>query len=193
MNALKLGFCVSLLALLTVSSFAQTPASTPTPDWKAVVQSHLPLYGHRNWIVVADSAFPAYANPGIETIVANDDLPSVLRYVTGAIASSRHVRASVFVDQELYFVDERDYPDLSELKKQMTELFAKNQVSTAPHAEMIAKIDEAGKTFQILFIKTTETIPYTTVFMRLDCGYLSDEGERKIRTAMSAAGKPQAK
>ena len=52
---------------------------------------------------------------------------------------------------------------------------------------MITKIDEAGKTFQVLFIKTTETIPYTTVFMRLDCGYLSDDVERKIRTAMAAA------
>ncbi|MGO9085740.1 MAG: RbsD/FucU domain-containing protein [Candidatus Sulfotelmatobacter sp.] len=193
MNPFKLRLCVFILTLLAGLSFAQTPASPPTPDWKAVVQSRLALYGHRNWIVVADSAFPAYANPGIETIVVNEDMSSVLRYVTGAIASSRHVRASVFLDQELYFVDARDYPGLSELRKQMTELFAKNPTFTAPHAEMITKIDEAGKTFQVLFIKTTETIPYTTVFMRLDCGYLSDEGEQKIRTAMSAAIKPQAK
>jgi hypothetical protein len=66
-----------VLSLLVSLSLAQTPDSVPSSDWKAVVQNRLPLYGHRNSIVVADSAFPVYANSGIETIVVNDDLPSV--------------------------------------------------------------------------------------------------------------------
>jgi hypothetical protein len=52
----------------------------------------------------------------------------------------------------------------------------------------MTRIEEAGKTYRILFIKSSATIPYTSVFMRLDCGYLSDEVERKIRAAMAAAG-----
>jgi len=151
------------------------------------------LYGHRNWIVVADSAFPVYAAPGIETIVVKDDLPSVLKYVAGAISSSGHVRATVFLDKELQFIDERDYPGVSELKKQITGTFAKEQVFSIPHSEVMDKIDEAGKTFRILFIKTTGRIPYTSVYMRLDCGYMSEEVERKIRTAMDEAGNQQAK
>ena len=55
------------------------------------------------------------------------------------------------------------------------------------------RIDEAGKTFRILFIKTTVKIPYTSVYMRLDCGYMSDEVERKIRTAMAATDNRQSK
>lgn len=176
----------SVLVLLVGSSLAQTLASVTSSDWRSVVQSRLPLYGHRNWIVVADSAFPVYAEPGIETIVVHDDLPLVLKYVASAISSSRHVRATVFLDQELQFVDERDYPGVTELRKQITAPFAKEQVSSIPHAEVMSRIDEAGKTFRILFIKTTATIPYTSVYMRLDCGYMSDEVERKIRTAMSA-------
>ena len=156
-----------------------------------MVQSRLPLYGHRNWIVVADSAFPVYAAPGIETIVVNEDLPSVLKYVASSISSSRHVRATVFLDKELQFIDERDYPGVSELRKQITAAFAKDQVSSIPHTEVMTKIDEAGKTFRILFIKTTAAIPYTSVYMRLDCGYMSDEVERKIRTAMAAASNRQ--
>ena len=58
---------------------------------------------------------------------------------------------------------------------------------------MMSKIDKAGKTFRILFIKTSETIPYTRVYMRLDCGYMSDEVERKIRTAMASASNQQPK
>jgi D-ribose pyranose/furanose isomerase RbsD len=182
----KLGVILCVWACLASSSLAQSPTAASSGDWKATVQNRLALYGHRNWIVVADSAFPAYASPGIETIVVQQDLPSVLKYVAGAISSSRHVRATVFLDQELQFVDEKDYPGISELRSQITGSFSKGQVSTLPHSELIGKLDEAGKTFRILFIKTNTTIPYTSVFMRLDCGYLSDEVERKIRSAMAA-------
>ncbi len=189
----RLRTIVCVLALLVSSSFSQNQASGSSSDWKAIVQNRLPLYGHRNWIVVADSAFPVYATPGIETIVVSDDLPSVLKYVAAAISSSRHVRATVFLDQELQFIDERDYPGVSELREQITAPFSKDQVSSISHTEVMSKIDEAGKTFRILFIKTTATIPYTSVYMRLDCGYMSEEVERKIRTAMAAGDVPQPK
>jgi phage anti-repressor protein len=182
---------VCVLGLLAGSLFAQNLPPESSSDWKAVLQSRLPLYGHRNWIVVADSAFPVYAEPGIETIVANDDLPSVLRYVTSAISSSRHLRATVFLDKELQFIDEHDYPGVSELRRQVTAAIAKDQVSSIPHTEVLSRIDEAGKTFRILFIKTTATIPYTSVYMRLDCGYMNDAVDRKIRTAIASAGTGQ--
>jgi D-ribose pyranose/furanose isomerase RbsD len=189
----RLRTIVWVLALLVSSSFSQSQASGSSSDWKAIVQNRLPLYGHRNWIVVADSAFPVYATQGIETIVINEDLPSVLKYVATAISSSGHVRATVFLDQELQFIDERDYPGVSELRRQITAPFSKDQVSSIPHTEVMTNIDEAGKTFRILFIKTTAMIPYTSVYMRLDCGYMSDEVERKIRTAMAAASNRQPK
>lgn len=179
---------VWILALLVSSSFSPGQTSGPSSDWQAIVQNRLPLYGHRNWIVVTDSAFPVYAAPGIETIVVNEDLPSVVIYVAKAISSTRHVRASVFLDQELQFIDEHDYPGVSEVRRQIVTLFPKDQVSSIPHADAMSRIEEAGKTFRILFIKSSATIPYTSVFMRLDCGYLSDEVERKIRAAMAAAG-----
>ena len=189
----RLRAVVCVLMLLVSSSFSQSQAGGPSSDWKAIVQSRLPLYGHRNWVVVADAAFPVYATPGIETIVVNEDVPSVLRYVASTISSSRDVRATVFLDQELQFIDEHDYPGVTELRKQITASFAKDQVSSIPHTEVMTRIDEAGKTFRILFIKTTATIPYTSVYIRLDCGYMSDDVERKIRTAMAAAGSREPK
>jgi len=184
---------VWVLALLISSSFSPGQAGGYSSDWKGIVQNRLPLYGHRNWIVVTDSAFPVYAAAGIETIVVDEDLPSVVKYVAKAISSTRHVRATVFLDQELQFIDESDYPGVSELRRQVGALFPKEQVSSIPHADVMTRIEEAGKTFRILFLKTSATIPYTSVFMRLDCGYLSDEVERKIRAAMAATGNRQPK
>ena len=63
------------------------------------------------------------------------------------------MRATVFLDQELQFIDERDYPGVSELRRQITALFSKDQVFSTPHTEVMSKIEEAGKTFRILFIR----------------------------------------
>ena len=112
----------------TISPARRTALGGTSSDWKTVVQNRLPLYGHRNWIVVADSAFPVYAKPGIETIVANEDLPTVLNYVANAISSSRHVRATVFLDKELQFIDEHDYPGVSELRREIAATFMKDQI-----------------------------------------------------------------
>ena len=48
-------------------------------------------------------------------------------------------------------------------------------------------VDEAGKLFHILVLKTNMTIPYTSVFIRLDCKYLSADAEKRLRAKMAAA------
>lgn len=156
-------------------------------DWKTAFLNTLPIYGHRNWIVVADSAFPAFTEPGIETVVVDDSLPSVLEHVAGAITSSGHVRATAFQDQELQFIDESDYSGVSDLRRQIAETFPEGHVSSIPHAELMTRIREDGKTYRVLFIKTKERIPYSSIYIRLDCGYMSEEVERRIGAAAAAA------
>ena len=48
-------------------------ATDAPPEWERQFRTLLPLYGHRNWIVVADSAYPAQSKPGIATVVADDE------------------------------------------------------------------------------------------------------------------------
>jgi len=187
-NLLQL--CVVLALVFIAGTMLRSAESHPsTANWQTTLQQRLPLYGHRNWIVVSDAAFPAYSQSGIETIAVNHDLPSVLNYVVKAISSSKHVRAAAFVDQELKFVPEEDYPGITHLREEINRAFGKSSPSSIPHAEALSNIDDAGKTFRVLFIKTNTTIPYTSVFMRLDCGYMTDEIENKIRTAIAATNK----
>lgn len=190
MKTSKLLLLCTILVLLFIAGTLPGPAA-PSPaaaDWQTIVQ-RLPLYGHRNWIVVSDAAFPAYTQAGIETIFVNQDLPTVLSDVAKSIASSKHVRATAFVDKELPFVEEKDYPGVTQLRQEVHRTLEKNSTSSIPHAEAISKIDEAGKTFRVLIIKTNTTIPYTTVFLRLDCGYLTDEVDARIKNAMASASK----
>lgn len=176
LHLLYTSFAIVLVFGTLLGPAAPKPATT---DWQTTFHQRLSLYGHRNWIIVSDSAFPAYSESGIETIAANEDLPSVLKYVAQVISSSKHVRATPFLDQELQFVQEKDYPGVTNLRQEITTTFGKNKLTSIPHSEVLSRIDEAGKTFRILFIKTNTTIPYTSVFLRLDCGYMTDEIEKK--------------
>ncbi|HMD38605.1 MAG TPA: RbsD/FucU domain-containing protein [Candidatus Acidoferrum sp.] len=188
-SKLQLFCATAALVLLAAALLRPASPSAPIADWQTTLHQRLLVYGHRNWIIVSDAAFPAYSQSSIETIAVNEDLPSVLRYVAKAISSSKHVQATPFVDQELQFVPEDVYPGVVELRQDIANTFGNNSSSSIPHAELISKIDEAAKTFRVLLIKTNTTIPYTSVFLRLDCGYLSDEVERKIRNSMPATTK----
>src|ERR1017187_10611416 len=84
-----------MLVLLSASSASQAQAG-----WQQKVKGELPLLGHRNWIVIVDSAYPLQVSPGIETIETDADQLAVLDFVLGAIKDSRHVRPLVHTDKE---------------------------------------------------------------------------------------------
>lgn len=157
--------------------------------WVQVLKERLPLYGHRNWIVIADSAFPDQSRDGIETVVAHENQLAVLRTVLNVLSGSRHVRPIVYTDQELPLVDEADAPGVSDYRDQLAGILNGQAPSVLPHEQIIAKLDEVSKTFRVLIIKTTLTIPYTSVFLQLDCAYWGADAESRLRAKMAAQGK----
>jgi hypothetical protein len=163
------------------------PAQGPAPsDWKAKVAAAMPLMGHRNWILVVDSAYPLQASPGIETVETNASQLDVVQYVLGEIKRSIHVRPVLSMDAELAFVPDEDAPGASSYRAQIGKLLHDYPIETLPHEQVIANIDEAGKTFHILVLKTNMAIPYTSVFIRLDCKYWSADAEKRLRAKMAA-------
>lgn len=158
-------------------------------NWKEILNARLSLYGHRNWIVVADSAYPEQSNPGIETLVSGAGQVEVLIEVFQSLAASKHVKPNVYIDQELQFLSDAGAPGVSAYRCQLRELLQGQQASTLPHEEIIQKLDQAGHTFKVLIIKTNMTIPYTSVFLQLGCAYWDAESERQLREAMKAQPK----
>jgi D-ribose pyranose/furanose isomerase RbsD len=157
------------------------------PDWHAKLQQALHLLGHRNWILVVDSAYPLQSSPGVETIDTGADHLAVVKEVLAAVDHSIQVRPIVYMDAELPFVPESDAPGVTEFRRQMTALVGDRAVTSLPHEQLIHDVDDAGKTFNVLILKTRLTIPYTSVFLRLDCKYWSADAEVRLRAAMQAA------
>jgi len=183
---LKTLFAVILLAAL---SPAQTASRSTPPAWRTKLAEAMPLLGHRNWILVVDSAYPLLVSPGVETIDTNASQIEVVRAVLGAIDRSIQVRPVVFVDAELPFVTDEDAPGVTTYRTEVMPLLEDYPVEQKPHEKIIADIDEAGKTFQVLVLKTNMTIPYTSVFIRLDCKYWTADQEKSLRSKMAASNK----
>lgn len=180
---------VSLLASLVMMTNLSAGAQQPTAEWQTRLGQVLPLLGHRNWIMIVDSAYPLQSSAGVETIETNTDQMEVVRTVLDAIDKSIQVRPIVYMDAELPFVTEKDAPGVTEYREQIKTTLKGRSITSLPHEQIIAKVDEVGKTFHVLVLKTTMTVPYTSVFLQLNCKYWSDAAEAQMRKAMSASAK----
>jgi hypothetical protein len=161
--------------------------SSPRPAWRATLDERLPLLGHRNWIVVADSAYPWQSSPGIETVDSGAGHVEVVRGVLEAVAGSRHVRPVVHLDAELPLVAEAHAPGITACREELAVALGGLAAVSLPHEEIIAKLDAAGRAFRVLLLKTTLALPYTSVFIELDCAYWSAEAEAALRGAVAAS------
>lgn len=155
-------------------------------NWKETLKNSLPLLGHRNWIVVADSAYPWQVSPGVQTVETNATQEEVTQVVLEALSKTKHVKPTVYLDRELEFVSDTDAPGISAYRKNLNTIFSGTGVTRLPHEQIIAKLDEAGKTFHVLLLKTNMTLPYTSVFFQLECGYWNAGAEKRLRQAISA-------
>ncbi|MBV8631439.1 MAG: hypothetical protein JOZ83_10975 [Silvibacterium sp.] len=166
------------------------PGTSSGQDWKTKLSEDMTRFGHRNWIVVADSAYPLQTSPGIETMVVDADQLAVVGQVLDDLRKAKHVRAIVYTDSELSFVPEQDAKGVGAYREALAKLLSsQGDRKTLPHEQILQKLDEAGKSFKVLIIKTPLTIPYTSVFFQLDCGYWSSEAEERLRAAMGTSAR----
>jgi hypothetical protein len=166
-----------------------TNAFLATESWQQAVAHTLPVFGHRNWIVVADSAYPLQARPGIRTIVADTDQVHAVQTILTGIEESWHVRPTVHLDMELSFLDEADAPGISNYRNWLAERLKEHSVSVQPHEEIIAQLDKAAALFDVLVVKSHMALPYTSVFFELDCGYWNAEAEARLRAKIANSSK----
>ena len=183
-NAIKWLAVITTLMITSAAAVAQQS----TTDWQARLDQVLPLLGHRNWIMIVDSAYPLQSSAGVETIETNADQMEVIRSVLKSVDRSIHVRPIVYMDAELPFVPEKDAPGVTAYRRSIKALFKDTAVTSLPHEQIIGKVDEVGKTFHIVVLKTTMTVPYTSVFLQLNCKYWSDDAETQLRKSMAGAG-----
>jgi D-ribose pyranose/furanose isomerase RbsD len=167
-NAIKIS--LFLLVILTVTS-CNSSCKKQKNSWKADFEQQLPLLGHRNWVLVVDKAFPLQSAAGMTVINTGEQLPIVLQEVMSNISKSTHVKPIVYTDLELKYITEDLSKGVGSLKATVFGTLKGFEVKTILHNEVFAQLDTASKLFQVVVLKTETVIPYSSVFIQLDCAY----------------------
>ncbi len=164
------------------NSQASTEVST-SKSWQDQLTEMMPYLGHRNWIVIADMAYPLQSGSGITTLYADEPYLDVLEKVKGMIDKAPHVFAHIYRDKELSFISEKDMPGVDSLRAGMDRICG-NEASSVVHEDLIARLDAAGRLYSVVIIKTPLTMAYTTTFFELDCAYWNGDQQKKLDEAM---------
>jgi hypothetical protein len=181
MSQSKVLFLSFLSLVIVIPLFAQDSSE----DWKEELTSQVLLFGHRNWIMIVDAAYPSQSKPAIRTILTGESQLDVVQAALEAVDQASHIRPVVFLDSEIDFITEKDARGIDTYRTQLMKLLEGQPVTKMLHEDLIAIIDDAANTFSILVLKTNMTIPYTSVFIRLDCGYWDAEQESMLRERMN--------
>ena len=152
-------------------------------DWRAELRRQLPLLGHRNWIVVADSAFPAQVGT-VDVVATETDHLTAVREVMDAIDAAPHVRPLVWLDVELNALTESLAPGVEQTRAGLTEALKDVPTTSVLHADLLERLSLISTTYRILVLKSSGIVPYSSVFIELDCGYWSARSEARLRQVM---------
>ena len=153
-------------------------------EWKNEFQRMLPLLGHRNWILVVDKAYPWQSGNGITTLYTGQPLMKTLEEVVGALKASTHAAPIFYTDKEMNFMTEDMTKGVDAYREQLKKTLEGMNTQSILHNDVFPKLDEAAKLFNILILKTDETIAYSSVFIELDCAYWGPEKEKVLREKM---------
>lgn len=182
---------LALLILIVLSCSKQNEQNKPTEmkttNWKNELKQTMKQFGHRNWIVVADGAYPEQSNPAIKTITIDESQVDAVEFVSQLIEKAQHVDANIFIDKEMAFVSEKDAKGIESYIADLNKVLDGKPVKTMLHEDIIRELDASAKLFNVLIIKTDLAIPYTSVFFQLECGYWNAEAEGNMREKLESS------
>jgi hypothetical protein len=185
---IKTALSVALISfLLGCNQPSGNIADRKGESWKERFDKELPLLGHRNWVLVVDKAFPMQTSPGMEVVNTNEKLLPVLDYTLHQMRSSSHVKPIIYVDKEIKFITEDAARGVNSYKAGLKKILGDETPESILHDSVFVKLDAASRLFKIFILKTNEVIPYSSVFLQLDCAYWNAASEKHLRDSMNAA------
>src|SRR5690606_19367566 len=79
-------------------------------------------------------------------------------------------------------VVENDYaPGIDEFRKQLQGALHAHETTELEQQSLLTLMEDTTKSFEVLVIRTTTALPYTSVFMELQPGYWNADSESRLR------------
>ncbi|MEX1114414.1 MAG: hypothetical protein WEB53_04145 [Akkermansiaceae bacterium] len=149
--------------------------------WQAAVDRQAGQLGYRNWIVIAEASFPAHSRPGVRQVNASVEVPEALDYVLGVLEQTENVRPHVYVTREVSAVENDFAPGIDDYRKRVELAFHGHERTGLDQQSLLTLLQDANRSFDVLVIRTTTALPYTSVFLELQPGYWDVDSETRLR------------
>lgn len=179
-------FLCLLIAILLAGCAGTSQSRMP---WLGKLRHELGYLGARNWVVVAEAAFPIQSRPGLRVIRVDGDIPNVVDGVEQLIEEKHHVKPRLYVTTEAGSVPYDYAPGIKNYRKQLQEALHGRETLRLDNAMLMRMLNDTSKTYRVLVIKTRTALPYSSVFMELGSGYWDAESESALRDTMDRAKK----
>ncbi len=158
---------------------------------RAHIAPNLDVLGARNWIVIADPAYPILAGEGVDVLTVEAGSIDTLREVLGLLDDEGSLTPRIWFCSELEQLTEMRAPGVRRHRRALHRL-----ISSELHYEVTDRIislqlTQAAQTYRILYIKTSTALPYSAVAIELDSGYWDSDDEAELRERMEKLAAPQ--
>lgn len=150
-------------------------------QWRGAVDRQAAQLGYRNWIVIAESSFPAQSRPGMRQVMAPVDVPEALDYVLRALEQTEDVRPQVYLTRELRSVENDFAPGIDQLRKRIQSSLHGHETTELDQQSLLTLLEDANRSYDVLVIRTLSALPYSSVFLELQPGYWDAESESRLR------------
>ncbi len=152
--------------------------------WQGEIRHELGYLGARNWVVIAEAAFPIASRSGLRVIQVDADIPDVLESLEDLIEEKHHVKPRIHIAREIGRLDYDYAPGVDVHRAELEEALHGRQAVRLDHKILMSLVNNTAKSYRVLVIKTRTALPYSSVFVELDSGYWDAESETALRKSM---------
>lgn len=149
--------------------------------WQTAVGNQVGQLGYRNWIVVAEASFPAHNRSGIRQVNAGVEIPEALEHVLFALETTQHVSPRIYLPRELRAMENDYAPGIDTYRKRLESALHGHETVELDHDSLEVLLADANRSFDVLVVRTTTALPYSSVFIELQPGYWDAESEQRLR------------
>jgi hypothetical protein len=150
-------------------------------SWHAAVDRQAAQLGYRNWIVIAEASYPAQNRTGLRQVVADVEIPEALDYVLRALERTESLRPRVYLTRELRSVENDFAPGIDDMRKRINEALHGHEAAELEQQSLMTLLEDTGRSFDVLVIRTRSAMPYASVFLELQPGYWDEASESRLR------------
>lgn len=167
-----------LVSILLVGCVGDSDRAKP---WLGTLRHELSHLGARNWVVVAEAAFPIHSRRGLRVIELDGKIPDVVDAVERVIEEKCHLKPRIYVATEAASVPYDYAPGIKLYRKELEMALHGRETVQLDHKMLLRMLGNVNQTYRVLVIKTRTALPYTSVFMEMGSGYWDAESESALR------------